>query len=309
MCLRPEDQPSDRDGGCEIGEFGVGRRTHRSVGFGAEILDYYFLNVTELPTDPPDGVQRIGALRQRLADADEQTGREGHGSPTRVGEGAQAHLRVLVGRAEVRRPGSGPEPVRRRLQHHPHARSHRTQPLQISPTEHTRVEMRQQPGLLQHRDRARPEIVQCGVIATVIEPLPGRLPPELGLVSESEQGLCAAGRGAGSSDLDHLVTIEERRRHPVRHRGEGAVVAPVATQPSQWNEDLARIGDLAGPPSRDQARVAHRPRRREQPFKVVVTGVQQHLGLGDVDRRCFSRTPQCPAHRRSGGVHTGIEWL
>src|SRR5674536_300826 len=108
------------------------------------------------------------------------------------------------------------EPARRRLQHHPHARRDRLEPGQILPRQHAGVEVWQQSGLLQHRDRARPDIVQGGAVAAAVQPVPGGRPAVLGAVAESEQRLLATQRRALSGDVEYLVDRQERLGQPVR---------------------------------------------------------------------------------------------
>ncbi len=65
---RAEHQPGDRDRREEVVEVGVGRRRHRGVVLGAEVLHDHFLDVAELLVQAPDRVQRVRPLGQGLAD-------------------------------------------------------------------------------------------------------------------------------------------------------------------------------------------------------------------------------------------------
>jgi hypothetical protein len=111
--------------------------------------------VAVLAGHPPDREQRLGALEQRLADADQDAGGEGDADAAGVGEDPQAHRGFLVGGAVVAPAGLGPEALGGGFQHHAHARGDRPQPLQLVPGQDAGVEMRQQAGLFEDRDRAR----------------------------------------------------------------------------------------------------------------------------------------------------------
>ena len=119
---------------------------------------------------------------------------------------------------------------------------------------HAGVEVRQQAGLLQHRDRAGAHVLQRGVVAAGLQPLARGGPALLRPVAEGEQRLLAALRRARAGDLQHLVALEERGGQPVRHGGERAVVAAVAAQPGERDEDLARVRDDARAARVDAAR-------------------------------------------------------
>ena len=86
------------------------------------------------------------------------------------------------------------------------------------------VEVRQQPGLLQHPDRHRPQVGQRAVVAVAVQPFPGLRPAVLRPVAEGEQRLLAAERRALPGDLQDLVGREVGGRQPARHGDEGAVV-------------------------------------------------------------------------------------
>ncbi len=68
---------------------------------------------------------------------------------------------------------------------------------------------------------------------------------QLGLVAEREQRLVAAGRGAGAGDGEHLVGRHERALAAARRLGEGAVVADVAAEGRERDEDLRRVRHAA----------------------------------------------------------------
>ncbi len=164
--------------------------------------------------------------------------------------------------------------------------------------------MRQQPGLLQHRDRAGPHVRERAVVAGLVEPLPGLRPALLRAVAEGEQRLLAAQGRALPGDVEHLVDGEERRRQPAGHGRERAVVAAVAAQPGQRDEDLAGVRDHARPPRVEQPAVADPGRRGAQRLEVGAAGLQQHRGLGDVERLAVAGPRERTTHpvRRTGDL-------
>jgi hypothetical protein len=66
---------------------------------------------------------------------------------------------------------------------------------------------------------------------------------ELGLVSEREERLVAAGLGSGSRDLEHLVGPHVGALAAPRRLRERAVVADVAAELRERDEHLRRIRD------------------------------------------------------------------
>jgi hypothetical protein len=297
--LRPQHEPRHGHRGREVPQLRVRHAAHGRVRLGAEVLDDHFLDVPELPGQVADLKERLGPFRQRLADADQQAGGERHAHPAGVGEHPQPDRRLLVRGAVVRAARLGPQTGGRGLQHHAHARRHRLEPLQIRPAHHARVQMWQQAGLLQHRHRARPQVVQCGVVATGVEPLAGGRPALLRPIAEREEGLLAALCGARAGDLQHLRPVQERGGHPPWHGGERAVVTPVPAQPGQRNEDLLRVRHDARPAGREQPGVADHGRRRAERVQALPGGAEQDSGLGDVEGAPVRGAPQRPSH---GGV-------
>ena len=75
---RAEDQPRDGDGPQVLVERWFGRGSHARIGLGAEILDDDLLDMAVPLVDVADRQQRLDALRPRLADADQDAGRERH---------------------------------------------------------------------------------------------------------------------------------------------------------------------------------------------------------------------------------------
>ena len=166
-------QPGDRDGGQEIVHPGIRCGGHRRVVLGAEVLHDHLLDVTELLVRLTDGMDGVGPLGQRLADAHQQTGGERDREAAGVGQGAQPYDGVFVGAAVVRFALGLEQPPRRGLEHHAHRRRHRFEPRQFRPAQHTRIQVRQQTGLLKDPDRHGAHVVQRRLIAALVEPLPG----------------------------------------------------------------------------------------------------------------------------------------
>ena len=143
--LGPQHQPGDGHRRQKLLDAGVGHASHRGVFLGPEVLHDHFLDVSELLVRPADRMHGLGALDQRLADADQQSGGERDGQPARIVQRAQPHRGVLVRAAVMRQPLGLEQPPRRGLQHHAHRRGHRLEPRQLRPAHHARVQVRQQP--------------------------------------------------------------------------------------------------------------------------------------------------------------------
>src|SRR2546430_465452 len=164
----------------------------------------------------------------------------------------------------------------------------------------SRVQVRQQPGLFQYRDRAGPYIVHCGLVAALLQPCLGLWPPVLGPVAEREEGLLASLRGTGAGDVEYLVALQVRGRQAVRHRGESAVVATVPAQPGERDEDLLRVRDDARPTGVDQPGIAYRTGDGEQLVQCRTAGVQQDRRFGDVQWQPLRRPVQGPSQAGFG---------
>ena len=289
----PSTQPRDGDVAARSSELGVGHAGHRGVGLGPEVLDDDLLHAAVAPG-------RRGAARTSTRPARPSV------SPMPI--------RMPVVNGTFERPASSSTRSRTAgsLSGEPKcapcgsSNSRRDVVSSIMPIDgatglsrcssaqrhHAGVQVRQQAGLLEHQDRHRPDVGERRVVAVRVEPLARRGPAVLGPVAEGEQRLLAAQRRALRGDREHLVRRQERRRHPVRRRGERAVVAAVAAQPGQRDEHLARVGDDARAAGVGQALVAHPRRRRAQVDEVVAARAEQDLGLGGVERHPVARAPQ-----------------
>ncbi len=248
---RAEQQPRHRDGGAVLVEGEVVGVPHRGVGLGPEVLDDHLLQPAVRPRHPAQREDGLGALGERLADADQQARGEGDRQAAGVLEDPQPHGRVLVGRTEVREAPRLVQAGRGGLQHHPHRRRDGLEPVQLLPAQDAGVQVGQQPGLLEHPHRHRAHVGERGVVAALVEPRAGLGPAVLGAVPEGEQRLEAAQLRALAGDGQDLVGGEVRRLpgpgQVPRRAHERAVVAAVAAQPRDRDEHLGRVGDRAPP--------------------------------------------------------------
>ena len=263
---RAEDQAGDRDRPQMLVERRLGRINHPRAGLGAEVLDDDFLDVAVARMKVADREQRRNAFDPGLADADQQSGGEWHGGAPGRRDGRKPHGRMLVGRAEMR-PAALRQPFGRRLQHDALRHRHLAQAAQPRFIHHAGIEVRQQAGLLEHQPRAFFEIIERGGVAERGERVARGGVAALGLIAEREQGFLAAGRGTGPRDRQHLVAGKIGGVRFRRRLREGAVVAHVAAQLGERNEDLLRkrnVDAMAG-----KARALGRLHQRR---KVIAVG-------------------------------------
>ena len=257
--LGPENEPGHGDRGGQVVEFGVRGVTHLGVRLGPEVLHDDFLDAAVLPGDLADGEDRLGALGQGLADADEDARGERDVAAAGVLQDAQPHRRVLVRAAEVRGALVREQAAGRRLEHHAHGRGDRLEPLEVLPAQHAGVQVREQAGLLQHADRHGPHVGQRVVVAVRVQPLLRLVPAVFRPVAQGEQGFLAAERGALAGDVQDLVRFQVQVLQAVRDGGERAVAAAVPAQPGQRDEDLARVRDDLGRPAASRPASLVRP--------------------------------------------------
>ena len=261
---------------------------HRGVGLGPEVLDDDLLHGAVSLGVRAQREDRLGPLGEVLADPDQQAGRERDRQPAGVLEDPEPDRGVLVGGAVVGLALGLEETTRGGLEHHPHRGGDRLEAVHLLPRHDTGVEMGQQPGLLEDPDRHRPDVGQRGVVALGVEPLLRLGPPVLGPVAEGEQRLQAPHRRTLRGDLEDLVGRQERLAALTGGLAGGlderAVVAPVAAQPGDRDEDLGGVRHHTGPPSSDQASVAHLRGDRGQPVEISTGGRQQDGSLVDVER-------------------------
>ena len=224
---------------------------HACLRLGAEVLDDHLADVAVLVVERLQREQGVEPLRPCLADADQDAARERDrelaGEPDRL----EPHRGHLVGRRPVR-PALQRQPVGDRLEHDPHRRRHRTQQLELGPAHHARVQVGEQPRLVEHAAGAVRQVLDRRREAELRQLVARDAIAQLGLVAEGEQRLRAARGRSRPGDLEHLVDREEGALAAARRSRERAVAADIAAQRRQRDEDLGRV--------RDEAPVAQRPR-------------------------------------------------
>ena len=258
----------------------------------------------------------LGPLGQRLADADQQAGRERNRQPTGVVERPQPNLGILVRAAVVGKPFGLEQPARGGFQHHAHRGGDRLESRQLRPRHDARVQVRQQACLFEHADRHRPHVVQCGVVATLVEPLPGFVPPRLRPIAEREKRFLATEFSTATGDVEDLVGLHEHAEtlgaQLARNGDEGAVVAGIATQMGDGDEHFARVADRQpavgpSPIRRRQSGIAY-PRGAGAEIRQVVAASGHGDGrLVDVQRDPVAGTTEY-APQSGGAGRAGIGW-
>ncbi len=98
---RAEDQARSGEAPKQIVKIGLRSPGELGAGLGAEVLDDDFLDVPEPAMQIADGEQRLEALGPRLADANENAGRERHAQFARQLQRLKTDFGPLVGRAVV----------------------------------------------------------------------------------------------------------------------------------------------------------------------------------------------------------------
>ncbi len=189
-----------------------------------------------------DRLQRLDPLSARLADADQDAGGERHfqfaGQPDRL----QAHRGMLVGRAVVH-AALFTKPLAGRFEHDALAGSDRAQRGDLLARHDAGIGVRQQACLAQHQAAHRRQIFDRGLVTQRRQRIARRLVAQLRLVAQGEQRLGAARRLTGTGDGEDLLRRQVGRLAGPRPLGKGTVVADVAAQVRQRNEDLARVRD------------------------------------------------------------------
>ena len=245
---RREDQPRGRGGPEQLVERRLRVAGHLRPRLGAEVLDDHLLDVSVPLRQVGDRLDRLDPFRPRLADADQDAGRERNRQLSGEVDRLEAAGGELVRRAVVRQPAPR-EPVGRRLQHQPHGDGDLAQRRQILAGHDARVEMREETGLLQDEPGAALEVLDRRLAAELRELVPRRAVAELRLVAEGEERLAAAGGRARPGDLEHLFLGHVRPLAAPRRPREGAVVADVPAELRQRDEDLRRVGDACAVPA------------------------------------------------------------
>ncbi len=173
----------------------LGVRSHARAGLRAEVLDDDLLDVPVLLAERLQREERVDPLLARLADPDEDPARERDRELARESDRLQTARGNLVRRGPVR-PALRSEPLGGRLEHDPHRGGDRPERLELGARHDAGVQVRQQPGLLEHEPRAALEVLERRLAAERAELLARDLVAQLGLVAEREERLAAAGRRA-----------------------------------------------------------------------------------------------------------------
>ena len=181
-------------------------------------------------------------LGSRLADADQDAGGIRHRQFAGLAKRRQPRFRTLVRRAEMRAAPPG-ESRRQAFEHQPLRHRNLAQGRDILAGQDAGIDVGQEPGFLEHQPRRVDEVFDGGLEAEHGERLARRPVAKLRLVAEGEQRLLAAGGAAGLGDRQNLVGRQIGGDASARRRGKGAVMADVAAEPRQRDEDLARVRD------------------------------------------------------------------
>ncbi len=185
-----------------------------------------------------DRLQRLDTFVARLADADQDAGGKRHLQFARETDRLQPHRRLFVGRAKMH-AALFAQPLAGRFQHDALAGGNRAQAHDLLARHDAGIGVRQQAGLAQHEAAHGREILDRGLVAERRQRLTRRGVAQLGLIAQGEQRLGAARRGAGAGNGEDLVRREIGRLASLRPLRESAVVADVAAEVGQRNEDLA----------------------------------------------------------------------
>jgi hypothetical protein len=215
------------------------RRVHGGAGLRQEVLDDDLLHVAVAPPRGGNGLEGGEPVGPVLADAHQHARRERDGQLAGGLEGGQP-----PGRRLVRGPAVGVE-LGQGLDHHPLADGHGPEAGQLVAREGPGVGVGQEPGLVEHEPAHGGQVPDRVLVAVPVEPGPGGGVAQLGPLAEGEEGLGAAGVGAGAGDGEDLLRAEVRRGEVGGGLGEGAVAAAVPAQLGQGDEHLGRPRDPA----------------------------------------------------------------
>ena len=240
--LRTKYKPGDGDRPQQLVEGRLGRLRHPGPGLRPEVLDDHLLQVTVPSREIADREQCVEPFGARLADSDQHAGGERDACLAGRFEGREPDERQLVGRAEVRAAALR-QPLGRRLEHQPHRGADRPQGDEVGLREHAEVQMRQEPGFVEHGGGSARHIIDRRRATELLELVARSAVPELRLVAEREQRLAAPGRSPGARNLQDLVDRHVCALSTARRARERAVVADVATELRQRDEDFRRIRD------------------------------------------------------------------
>ena len=188
--------------------------------------------------DLAQGQQRLDALPARLPDADQDSRSEGHLLLSGEPDGLKAGGGVLIGRAVVDLPLPH-QPRRHALEHDSLRDRDLAQEGDVLGGHDAGVGVGQQPRLLRHDARDLGQVGDGRLVAERGQLFARHLVAQLGLVAEGEERLRTACGSAGAGDFQHLVDAHVGALAAPGRLREGAVVANVAAELGQGNEDVA----------------------------------------------------------------------
>ena len=235
-----QDQPRRGDAPQQIVEVRFRRRRALGVRLGAEVLHDHFLDVAVARMQIADREQRLQPLRARFADADQYAGGERHRQFAGDAHHLQPYRGRLVRRAVMHTTRLA-QTIAAQLQHDAHAGRHLAQRRDLVARHHAGIDVRQQPGLLQHQRAHLAQVLNRRVVPQRRQCLARGAIAQFRLVAQGEQRLGAARRGAGAGDRQHCLRRQIRRPPRARPLGERAVVTHVAAQLGQRDEHFSRI--------------------------------------------------------------------
>ena len=131
---------------------------HPRARLRAEVLHDHLAEVPVLVTQRPQREEGVESLLARLADADQDAAREGDRELPGKTDRLEPHGRHLVRRSPMR-PAALGEPIGDGLEHDAHRGRDGTKEFQLGAAHHARIEMRQQPCLVEDAPRAMGEIL------------------------------------------------------------------------------------------------------------------------------------------------------
>ena len=246
---------------------------HPRAAFGAERLDDHLLEMTESVMQIAQRKQIFDALAPCLADADQQPAGEGN-ARARPRRGWWRGGSPAACRGAEMRPAAPAKPLRTAFQHQSHRCGRGTQHRQVGRRHRPGIEMRQQARFFEHHCGHGAQIIERRGVTEFVECGAGTRIAQLGLVTEREQRLGAAGRLTLAYDREHVLRPHVDGLIAARRPGKRAVVAGVAAQMRERNEHLARIGDDVA-----VALVAHAGGKLHQGSGVGFFGERQRPGV------------------------------
>ena len=139
-----------------------------------------------MPMQVSDGEERLETLGRRLADADQDAGRERHAEFSRESQRLEAGLGPLVGRAVVDAARLA-QALAEGFKHDALTGRDCPQAGDLGTVHDSGIGVRQESGVVQHKCAYRLKIVDGGFVSERVERLAGGAVAKLRLVAEREQ--------------------------------------------------------------------------------------------------------------------------